>query len=713
VQVRSNSKLLALAATAVVALVAAASASALDLSRAHSCDFIGAQQGSLCLLPFPDDYYTVADDSTRTGRRIALRTDAMPANTLGTHIDARPYSLNDGFSPGQAIVVRAPGLDNPGALARTNPVGLARLGAFRAKRAPVVVIDADTGKRWPIWVELDSNASSPEDTAVLIHPAVNFAPKHRYVVAMRDLKTADGATLPAPEGFRIYRDRLASDEPLVNARRAHFESIFKTLAAAKVKRSSLYLAWDFTVASDQNIAERMLQIRDDAFAKLGDRRLDDLKVKGHAPDFTVDAVKEFPACGSDGCQSGEDDLIAREIDGTFSVPCYLEPSCGPGGRFALGPDGLPQQTGGWTANYFCIVPRTGVNSGGAAPGSRPSLYGHGLLGNADETLLAPQRTLAQAHGFVFCGTDEIGFSDADVPNALLILQDLSRFPTLTDRVQQGMLDELFLGRLMIHPNGFVSNSAFHVDPANPSSPPVIDPRRLYYNGNSQGGILGGALTAVAPDFTRASLGVPAMNYSVLLNRSVDFDTYAQIGLYPNYPDELSQPLALSLIQMLWDRSEANGYAHRMTDNPLPNTPAHEVLMDVAFGDHQVTPLQADVEARTVGAAAHKPVVYPGRWPGVRQLWAMPRIRKYPYRGSAIVYWDTGPTRANPAGGDPLGTDPPPILNLPNRAGKDPHGAPRAAAAEQQMVSDFLRPNGASAISDSCHGPCYAGDFAGP
>ena len=45
----------------------------------------------------------------------------------------------------------------------------------------------------------------------------------------------------------------------------------------------------------------------------------------------------------------------------------------------------------------------------------------------------------------------------------------------------------------------------------------IDTSRLYYNGNSQGGIIGGALTALSPDFTRASLGVPAMNYSVLLH----------------------------------------------------------------------------------------------------------------------------------------------------------------------------------------------------
>ena len=62
-----------------------------------------------------------------------------------------------------------------------------------------------------------------------------------------------------------------------------------------------------------------------------------------------------------------------------------------------------------------------------------------------------------------------------------------------------------------------------------------------------------------------------------------------------------------MMQMLWDRGEPDGYAERMTSDPLPDTPAHQVLMDVAFGDHQVTDYQADVEARTVGAART------GRW----------------------------------------------------------------------------------------------------
>ena len=54
---------------------------------------------------------------------------------------------------------------------------------------------------------------------------------------------------------------------------------------------------------------------------------------------------------------------------------------------------------------------------------------------------------------------------------------------------------------------------------------MIDAQRLFYDGNSQGGIMGGALAAVAPDFDRAALGVPAMRYSILLPRSVDYDPF--------------------------------------------------------------------------------------------------------------------------------------------------------------------------------------------
>jgi len=97
------------------------------------------------------------------------------------------------------------------------------------------------------------------------------------------------------------------------------------------------------------------------------------------------------------------------------------------------------------------------------------------------------------------------------------------------------------------------------------------------------------------------------------------------------------------------------------------------------------------------------------------LWDVPRIGSYPYTGSAIVYWDSGPVRPDP--GDPgseIGTDVPPVANLPNRTGEDPHGDPRVAPEEMQMVSDFLQPDAQSLITDTCGAlPCFAGSFTGP
>src|SRR3546814_16545260 len=99
--------------------------------------------------------------------------------------------------------------------------------------------------------------------------------------------------------------------------------------------------------------------------------------------------------------------------------------------------------------------------------------------------------------------------------------------------------------------------------------------------------MGGSLVALSPDIRAGVLGVPGMNYSTLLQRSVDFDTYAAF-LYASYQNSLDQAMVLSLIQMLWDRSEDNGYAeHLRADNPLPTTSPTRVLLHTAFGAKQV------------------------------------------------------------------------------------------------------------------------------
>lgn len=682
----------------------------LDLSRAERCDFIVDQQAPLCMVPFPNNFYSRADSTTESGRRIHFRTDAMPKNEAGIPINAAPYNQSDGFSQGQGIILRVPGLDNVAALAQTNPVGLADPSRYLDANAPVIVLNSETGERHPIWVEIDSKATSAQTTTLMIHPMVNFDSGGRYIVILRHLKDAAGSTLQAPAGFRYYRDILPSREIVINQRRSYFEDIFRRMRNAGIQRHNLYLSWDFTVASDESNTSRALSMRDQAFAELGDTKLDDRTIPDDstAPAFTIDSSEENP-----------NPQVARRVKGHFEVPCYLKnpggaDDCGPNATMNLSEDGTPVKTGTWNANFECIIPRAVVDGPGAEPG-RALVYGHGLMGNiAGEIDAQSQRDLADDHGFVICGTDEIGMSTPDIGPVANALIDLSNFPKVADRLQQGLLNELYLTRLMIHPDGLVSEPEFRVDPLDVNSDPAIDTNtaRAYYRGNSQGGIMGGALTALSPDFDRAALGVSAMNYSVLLTRSGAWDTYGGI-FNPSYTDEEVRPLALGIAQMLWDRGEPNGYAHRMTADPLPNTPGHKVLMDIAFGDHLVTNWQSNVMARTIGAKAVNPFVYSGRWSGVDGQWGIEPIPAFPHDGSAIAYWDSGPLRQDPDNpGQIIGNTVPPIQNFAPVVGVDPHEDPRLADTTQQMVSDFLKPNGR--VTNPCApGACYAGGFTGP
>jgi hypothetical protein len=92
-----------------------------------------------------------------------------------------------------------------------------------------------------------------------------------------------------------------------------------------------------------------------------------------------------------------------------------------------------------------------------------------------------------------CATWWIGMSEEDIGVVPRALGDMSAFRSIPDRLQQSMLNFLFLGRLMKHPDGLSSDPAFQTA----DGTPLLDQRNLTFNGVSQGGILGGALTAVA------------------------------------------------------------------------------------------------------------------------------------------------------------------------------------------------------------------------
>jgi len=627
----------------------------IDVATEGRCDPIAAS----CMLPLPNDYFTVADFSTATGRRLALVAESLPANTHGTHVDPTDQNRCDGWSPGSPVLVQIDGLDP----VRSNLPGLPDARRSLDADSPIVLVDATTGTRHPFWAELDILADAGETPVLMIHPSRNFLDGHRIVVGPRHLVDASGQPIPSSPQFAVYRDGQRTTDAQFEARRPAMERIFADLEAAGVRRDELQLAWDFTIASTESLTGRMIAIRDDAFAALGDA----------APVFTVDTVTENP-----------NEFVRRRIEGTFELPLYLTQDGKPGGRLVLDAAGRPQrQPGTFTAHYTCNLPPASATSP-----ARMSMYGHGLLGDRGEVNGDLTRKMSADHNIAYCATDWYGMSEEDVVTAVMALLDLSTFPAIPDRIQQGFLAFLYLGRLMKHPDGFSAHDAFRFDG---QSALKID--ELYFDGNSQGAILGGGLTAVAQDFTRSVLGEAGMNYSILLDRSVDFDDYLNLALRPNYPRRYDRIIGVMLTQLLWDRGETDGYANHITADPLPNTPVHDLLLLGAVGDHQVTEYSLRVEAATLGVPAHVPIAAAGRVTEVDPGWLLTPIAQYPHHGSAYFLWDTG-------------SPPSPVGNTPPREGHDPHDDTPNIPEVRTLKDQFWHPDGA--LEDVCNGqPCTA------
>lgn len=789
----------------------------------RGCDFIDPAN---CLLPFPNNHFTQAAD-TETGVRVNFNPLAMPRNVAGKPIDPTDQNRADGFSPGQTLLIRVPGLSLDKTAAAGVPVPRIGKPGFGQQMenslhpdTAIMVYDVTDNKPHLVWAELDANVTSytscdipaplqtlsdlggQEDITnavqtfragcngatkplhdardasdptsdpgplLIIRPGINFENGHRYIVALRKLRDSEGQLIASTPGFSLCRDQANSplrQLPAVAQRCAALDDVMQTLKnKVGIDPKSLYSAWDFTVASERSLTGRLVGMRDQALAS-------------GTPDFTITAVEDQPYVASAGdCRDGgaTDNCIARVIRGTMTVTNFIDRPVSNtgqgdvdrqvGGKFWFGtpnpsvyevPKPFPAQPT-VSVPFTCHIPRaafsgsrnTAADTNMVVKPSRVSLYGHGLFGSRGEIGQGQLRRFGGEHNYTFCATDWVGMSGvADVANAAAILLDLSGFPTLSDRVQQGILNFVVMGRLLKAEDGFIADPAFR----SADGRPLIDNREVFYDGNSQGGIDGGVVVAVSPDIHRGVLGVPGMNYSTLLQRSVDFDGYARL-MYAAYQNTIDQQLGFSLIQMLWDRSENNGYAQNLGDgvggsvtvagrthvlgkpnrtlpgldgNPLP---AKKILLMPGFADHQVSMTSAEVMARTMGVEgadvffkrpnqcsgdvkhcfANRADLLTQRYPDASPLAGLDLFDEEGYAdrqriaGSGIIIFDEGKTAIPPADNRP-----------PNADDFDPHEYPRNTIIGRCQKARFLRTDGRLVYSDLLATPqaCPQMDGAG-
>lgn len=637
-----------------------------------------------CAIPFPSNVY-LQDDPTglnTSGKSVRFGETTLPPRKKDqAHADPALFYDHDGFSPSQAPMTFLPGASDVGL---ATPYDIER---SLDDDSPTVLIEADTGRHVPHWVDIDQNTQNdgtddkPDQRLVMLRPAERLKDGTRYIVAIRGVQNQDGQLIEPSKVFRALRDdeKLEADASeadvwTVYARRKLYADIFDKLKSANVEKDDLQIAWDYTTATTENVTGRMIEMRDKALAVVGD----------DGPSFKLSNVEELTPEQSP-------DLL-RRIEVTMTVPLYLTAASfdydpnGPLDRLNLNEQGELVQNGTMDMTVLILVPRSVETAG------KHGLLqnGHGLFGSRNEGRGGYLARAANRNHYIAFAVNYFGFDEDSFPLAGDALAGrFEAFKAFPERQIQGMVNQLLAMRMMM---GRVAKDGIKDDQNNVLLDSAwIDPSVRAYRGDSQGGIMGATYMAVSTDVTRGLLGEPGMPYNLLLNRSVDYATYALVLNSAFDFNAVYNQLVLGLAQMEWDRSEPGGFATHVQQDLLPNTPAHRVIMHVARGDHQVSNFGAHLMASAIGAKQMKsddpqqPVFDP--------IYGVDEVSGPVSDGSVIIEYDFGLAK-NPAG------------NVANKDGCDPHDRVRDLIPSYDQQDEFYRTGN---IVWKCKGACNCDD----
>jgi hypothetical protein len=624
----------------------------------NGCDPLVPQH---CGLPFPSNVYLVPDTNGNnpSGMSVHLPTAMLPKSQGKYQLDPSQLYDLDGFSPGLAAVTYLPGATSTGL---ANPSTIASSVQPDSK---TILLNADTGELVPHWVDIDQSPLNDDQRALMVRPAVRLADGTRYIVAIRGVVDASGKVIQPSAAFQALRDGTPSDDPSVNRRRTLYQNIFAKLKAAGIDTSNLQIAWDYTTATRAGTTRWLVHMRDDALAAVG----------ADGPSFVVKSDVENP-----------DPELLRRIIVTMTVPLYLtdgseyQAGATPG-TLVFGADGLPKQNGTMQQDVLIDVPNsvlTGVKHGLCQ-------NGHGLFGSMTEGEDSYLADMADQYHWITFATDLYGFAHADVNLAVAALTTKPDWiSAFVERQMQGHVNQLLAMRMMM---GRVAKDGIKDASGNLLLDPAwIDSSLRAYRGDSQGGIMGTTYMALSTDVTRGLLGEPGMPYTLLLDRSADFASY-QLVERGSYPNGFDARLVMELMQMLWDRSEPDGYAPYLSQNMLPNTPEHHVLIHDALGDQQVTTEGAHVLARTIGAVDLES--NDASDPLVEQVYGLTAKPAPLFDQNAIVEYD-------------FGLPPAPLTNEPPQNDCDPHDRVRELTPSYAQSDEFFR---TGEIDWFCNGVC--------
>jgi len=600
-----------------------------------------------CHLPYPSDFFRVADSSAPYGHRFEARGAGRFVSASGLDAEVGETKAFDGASLIPSIVALLPSevTDEgfPGLLDRED--------RSTSLESATLIVNAETGELVPHYADLDGRAKDRTRQGIVLHPLVSLSPSTRYVVALRNVKQPDGTLAPAAEGFRRLRDGVSGDPELASLSARWEVDVMAPLDALGVTRSEVQLAWDFTTTTGEMARDDMLRVRELTMAWL----------EANTPEVSIESVTD-----------NESGKIFRVIKGTLKGPMFLTEDA-PGSELHRDGEGKVAQNGVVSFPFTIQVPFSVHEQEG--PG-RALGYGHGFFGSQEEAEGDLAKTIASNVHAVTFAIDWWGMSRADLGSVVGKITDApAHTASFTDRVHQAMANWMTMTTAIRTVLPTVSELRRGDEEA------YYDPSEVFFFGASQGHILGGTLAALDPNLSRVVLNVGGAGLSHVMFRSRAFAPFLAV-INVSFPNELDHQKFAAMLQVPFDRIDPATYAPLVLSHPLPGShPDRRVLVQIGLGDVQVPNLGSFLHTRLLGIGQLTPNPHP--------IFGVPQVEA-PQTSAASVF--------------DFGIDLEQVYSkaAPAKAGNSVHDGLRVAEPALLQMDRFFEDG---TIVHPCDGPC--------
>ncbi len=494
--------------------------------------------------PFPDDYFLAADASTPTGFRVAVPVPtSRPPDVQGLFGKLLNQTNElDGWSPLVLIQVDLTAAPDEASLPMTAEASLdpvASVGLFDLTPG-----SESYGQRVPFLITLRSDRvfSGPLGHSILIFPSIPLAPGGHYGLVVTDRVLIDAARpFEASSFFGAALGPAAPGEaePVARVRQLANEVLeaLEANAALPIPADDVALALSLRARTTDDLPNDVLVMKDQILA-------------APPPEFAITSV-----------QPGFGDYFAV-VNGTWKSPSWLS-----GAYLARDGDGRVVQTGTFDVPFTVALPE-GIEDGPVPA----AMYQHGNPGSPAEV---PGSSVAEAGFATFGSLDvlnrEIGGMDEQNLAIFGLLQLSGRVSDFWIQTWGEQLAFLRLIQSIGDANG--------VDDLPPGAPPEmlnIDASRIVYEGVSEGGNLGQAFLAYAPEVRAAAIIVGGERLTEVLIHQDRTDPGGTGGSFffeeiPGFVPNVTPTdvwTGLSIFQMRFDPQDPQNHARFIYRDPI-------------------------------------------------------------------------------------------------------------------------------------------------